>query len=46
LAGDRDQPVKIGCLPILDASPLLIADARGAFRDQGLTVPDPTRFRS
>ena len=42
----QDQPVKIGYLPILDASPLLIADARGAFRDQGLTVPDPTRFRS
>lgn len=43
---NQDQPVKIGYLPILDASPLLIADARGAFRDQGLTVPDPTRFRS
>lgn len=43
---DQDQPVKIGYLPILDASPLLIADARGAFREQGLTVPDPTRFRS
>ena len=42
----QDQPVKIGYLPILDASPLLIADARGTFRDQGLTVPDPTRFRS
>ena len=42
----QDQPVKIGYLPILDASPLLIADARGAFRDQGLTVPAPTRFRS
>lgn len=42
----QDQPVKIGYLPILDASPLLIADARGAFRDQGLSVPDPTRFRS
>lgn len=45
-AKDQDQPVKIGYLPILDASPLLIADARGTFRDQGLTVPDPTRFRS
>jgi NitT/TauT family transport system substrate-binding protein len=43
---NQDQPVKIGYLPILDASPLLIADARRAFRDQGLTVPDPTRFRS
>lgn len=43
---NQDQPIRIGYLPILDASPLLIADARGAFRDQGLTVPDPTRFRS
>jgi NitT/TauT family transport system substrate-binding protein len=42
----QDQPVKIGYLPILDASPLLIADARGAFNDQGLTAQDPTRFRS
>ena len=42
----QDQPVKIGYLPILDASPLLIADARGAFKDQGLTVNDPTRLRS
>jgi NitT/TauT family transport system substrate-binding protein len=42
----QDQAVKIGYLPILDASPLLIADARGAFRDQGLTANDPTRFRS
>lgn len=42
----QDQPVKIGYLPILDASPLLIADARGAFKDQGLTAQDPTRFRS
>jgi NitT/TauT family transport system substrate-binding protein len=41
-----DQTVKIGYLPILDASPLLIADARGTFRDQGLTVATPTRFRS
>ena len=42
----QDQAVKIGYLPILDASPLLIADARGSFKDQGLTVDDPTRFRS
>lgn len=42
----QDQPLKIGYLPILDASPLLIADARGTFRDQGLSVADPTRFRS
>jgi NitT/TauT family transport system substrate-binding protein len=46
LAKSQDQLVKIGYLPILDASPLLIADARGAFKDQGLTASDPTRFRS
>ena len=42
----EDQEVKIGYLPILDASPLLIADAKGAYKDQGLTVATPTRFRS
>ena len=42
----QDQPVKIGYLPILDASPLLIAHARGAFKDQGLSAAEPTRFRS
>ena len=46
LARGDDQEVKIGYLPILDASPLLIADARGAYRDQGLSVATPTRFRS
>jgi len=46
LAKGDDQEVKIGYLPILDASPLLIADARGAYKDQGLSVATPTRFRS
>jgi NitT/TauT family transport system substrate-binding protein len=46
LARSDDQEVKIGYLPILDASPLLIAHARGAFMGQGLTVGTPTRFRS
>lgn len=42
----QDQAVKIGYLPILDASPLLIADARGSFKEEGLSVTTPTRFRS
>jgi NitT/TauT family transport system substrate-binding protein len=46
LAGRQDQQVKIGYLPILDASPLLIADARGGFKAQGLSTTKPTRFRS
>ncbi|MEB3325712.1 MAG: ABC transporter substrate-binding protein [Cyanobacteriota bacterium] len=46
LAGGQDQQVKIGYLPILDASPLLIADARGVFKAQGLSTTKPTRFRS
>lgn len=46
LAKGQDQPVKVGYLPILDASPLLIAHARGAFRNEGLSAADPTRFRS
>lgn len=46
LARGEDQAVKIGYLPILDASPLLIAHARDAYQGQGLTADTPTRFRS
>ncbi|WP_242412006.1 twin-arginine translocation signal domain-containing protein [Cyanobacterium sp. IPPAS B-1200] len=35
---ELNQPVKIGYLPILDASPLLIAHARGEYEAQGLTT--------
>lgn len=44
--GSLDQPVKIGYLPILDASPLLIAHARKEYEAQGLTTAEPVLFRS
>lgn len=40
-----DEPVRIGYLPITDATPLLVAHARGYFRDEGLTVEKPVRIR-
>lgn len=39
------QPVKLGYLPITDASALLLAHARGYYADEGLTA-EPTLFRS
>ena len=39
-------PVKVGDLPILDATPLLIAHARGLYQQEGLTAEDPILFRS
>lgn len=44
--GGGDQPVRIGYLPITDACPLLVADALGYYRDEGLTVEKPRPFRS
>ena len=44
--GGSDQPVKIGYLPITDASPLLIAHARKLYEAEGLTVEQPRLFRS
>jgi len=41
-----DQPVKIGYLPITDATPLLIAHARGLFDKEGLRAEAPRMFRS
>jgi NitT/TauT family transport system substrate-binding protein len=41
-----DQPVKIGYLPITDATPLLVAHARGLFARQGLKTEAPRLFRS
>lgn len=41
-----DDPVRIGYLPITDASPLLIAHANGLFAQQGLNVEAPKLFRS
>ncbi len=41
-----DEPVRIGYLPITDASPLLVAHARQLFEQQGLKVEPPRLFRS
>lgn len=41
-----DQPVKIGYLPITDATPLLVAHARKLFEAEGLRTESPRLFRS
>lgn len=41
-----DVPVKIGYLPITDATPLLVAHARKLFEAEGLTTERPRLFRS
>ena len=41
-----DEVVRIGYLPITDASALLVAHARGLFEQQGLTAEAPTPVRS
>ena len=38
--------VQIGYLPITDATALLVAHARGYFKDEGLDAPRPTPVRS
>ena len=38
--------VRVGYLPITDASPLLAAHGRGIYADHGLDAPKPTLFRS
>ena len=45
-AANPDDPVRIGYLPITDASPLLIAHAKQMFEQQGLKVEAPRLFRS
>jgi NitT/TauT family transport system substrate-binding protein len=44
-AQDPDEPVKIGYLPITDATPLLVAHAKGFFEAEGLQVEQPVLFR-
>lgn len=46
LAAATDDTVRIGYLPITDASPLLIAHAQKLFTQQGLEVDAPRLFRS
>lgn len=41
-----DQPVRIGYLPITDATPLLVAHSRKLFEAQGLQTQEPRLFRS
>ncbi|KAA2212134.1 ABC transporter substrate-binding protein [Teichococcus oryzae] len=41
-----DAPVRIGYLPITDATPLLVAHARGMFEAEGLRAEKPVLLRS
>ena len=43
---DNLGTLKIGYLPITDASPLLIGKHNGLFADKGIKTDDPTLFRS
>ena len=45
LADEKDDRVKIGYLPITDATALLLAHAQGYFKDEGLDAPAPTLIR-
>lgn len=40
-----DEPVRIGYLPITDATALLVAHAKGFFQDEGLSVEKPVLIR-
>ncbi len=41
----EDEVVRIGYLPITDATALLVAHANGYFKDEGLDAEDPTLIR-
>jgi NitT/TauT family transport system substrate-binding protein len=43
---ETQETLRIGYLPITDATPLLIAHARGYFKDEGLVVEKPILVRS
>ncbi|KKB63310.1 ABC transporter substrate-binding protein [Robbsia andropogonis] len=45
-ATEPDAPVRIGYLPITDATPLLVAHNNGYFADAGLGAEKPTLLRS
>ncbi|HEX2531042.1 MAG TPA: ABC transporter substrate-binding protein [Burkholderiaceae bacterium] len=45
-AAEPNEPVKIGYLPITDATPLLVAHGNRIFEAQGLRVEKPRLFRS
>ena len=40
-----DEPVRVGYLPITDATPLLVAHGKGFFEAEGLAVEKPVLFR-
>ena len=45
-AAEADAPLRIGYLPITDATPLLVAHAEGRFAKNGVEVEKPVLFRS
>ena len=45
-AQDADAPVRIGYLPITDATPLLVAHGKGFFDAEGVKAEKPVLFRS
>ena len=45
-AAEPDAPLRIGYLPITDATPLLVAHHNGLFEQEGLVVDKPRLFRS
>ncbi|RII83941.1 ABC transporter substrate-binding protein [Neopusillimonas maritima] len=45
-AAETDAPLRIGYLPITDATPLLVAHNNGIFEEQGIKVEKPRLFRS
>lgn len=46
VAAEPDAPLRIGYLPITDATALLVAHHNGLFEKQGLNVEKPRLFRS
>ena len=45
-AAEADAPVRVGYLPITDATPLLVAHGKGFFEAEGLAAEKPVMFRS
>jgi len=45
-AQEADAPVRIGYLPITDATPLLVAHGKGFFEAEGIKAEKPVRLRS
>jgi len=45
-AKEPDAPLRIGYLPITDATPLLVAHGKGFFEAEGIKAEKPVRLRS